>query len=76
MLQETKYFFYRNSKIKNCWEKVQLWRKRKSIGQKRSRDEESRFIELTPSEILAEEKNDEAKTENKLSTLQPSQTTR
>ncbi len=41
--------------MKNCWEKLKFWRKNE---RRTTSNDETRFIELTPSEIAAEEANE------------------
>ncbi len=55
------HFCNRNEKLKNFWEKLKFWRRQQNRPHRTSRNDESKFIELTPTEIREEEEEEEEK---------------
>ena len=52
------FYGFRKERLKSFWKKLKFWRRDKSrtrAGARPNKEKESRFIELTPSEVAAEE---------------------
>jgi hypothetical protein len=55
------HFCKRNEKLNNFWEKLKFWRRQQSRPHRTSKNDESKFIELTPTEIREEEEEEKKK---------------